>query len=64
MAKQLDVAPGGDKISVVKSTVGAIGGGIGIRIIIDDAVITSRMAARLAVEAIEQRIREDTWPLA
>lgn len=64
MAKQFDIAPGGDKIAVAKSTVANPGGGIGVRVIIDDALVTSKAASRLAVEAIRQRVTEDTWPIA
>lgn len=64
MAKQFDIVPGGDKLAVAKSTVANPGGGIGVRVIIDDALITSKTAARLAVEAIRQRVTEDTWPIA
>ncbi len=64
MAKQFDAAPGADKLAIVKSTVGGLGGTIGLRIIIDDALITSLMAAELALEAIRQRVIEETWPIA
>jgi hypothetical protein len=63
MAKQFDAAPGADKLAIVKSTVGGLGGSIGVRVIIDDTLITSKTAAKLAVEAIRQRIGEDTWPI-
>jgi hypothetical protein len=64
MAKQFDAALGADKLAVAKSTVGGLGGSISVRVIVDEGVIGSRTAARLALEAIEQRIMEDTWPPA
>lgn len=63
MAKQFDAAPGADKLAIVKSTVGGLGGSIGVRVIVDDALVTSKSTARLAVEAIRQRIIEETWPI-
>lgn len=36
----------------------------GVRVIIDDSIVTSKNAALIAIEVIEQSIREDTWPLA
>lgn len=64
MAKQIDYVRGNSKIDVVKSTVGAIGGGIGVRVIFDDAVISSKEQAALGLEVAIQKIMEDTWPLA
>lgn len=64
MAKQLDFVRGNDKIAVAKSTVGAPGGGIGVRLIIDDTVLTSKEQAALGIETAIQKIMEDTWPLA
>jgi hypothetical protein len=64
MAKQFDYTRGNDKLAVAKSTVGAIGGGIGVRLIIDDTVLTSKEQAALGVEIAIQKIIEDTWPLA
>jgi hypothetical protein len=34
----------------------------GVRVIVDDGIVTSEQAVLLALEAISQRIREDTWP--
>jgi len=34
----------------------------GVRVIIDDTLVTSRTSVELAVEAIMQRIYEDTFP--
>lgn len=64
MAKQFDYTRGNDKIAVAKSTVGAIGGGIGVRVIFDDAVISSKEQAVIGLETAMQKIMEDTWPIA
>lgn len=64
MAKQFDYTRGNDKTAVAKSTVGAIGGGIGVRLIIDDTVVTSKEQAAIGVEIAIQKITEDTWPPA
>jgi hypothetical protein len=40
----------------------SLGGTIQMRLIIDDAVTTSRQEALRAMIAFEQRIIEDTWP--
>lgn len=64
MAKQFDYTRGNDKIAVAKSTVGAIGGGIGVRVIFDDAVISSKEQAVIGLETALQKIMEDTWPIA
>ncbi|MFM7343886.1 MAG: hypothetical protein ACKO1J_00775 [Tagaea sp.] len=65
MAKQYD-SPFRSTLkgNVTKTTVGAIGGGIGMRLIIDETVATSRQAVLQAGEAICAAIMEDTWPLA
>ena len=34
----------------------------GVRVIVDDSLATSEQGVLLALEAIIQRIREDTWP--
>ncbi|EQB30128.1 hypothetical protein [Sphingobium ummariense] len=64
MAKQYDYVRGNDKVAVVKSTVGAIGGGIGARVIIDDTVVSSKDQAAIGLEIAMQKIMEDTWPPA
>jgi hypothetical protein len=64
MAKQFDYTRGNDKIAVAKSTVGAIGGGIGVRVIFDDTVITSKEQAAIGLKIALQKIMEDTWPIA
>lgn len=64
MAKQFDYARGNDKIAVAKSTVGGLGGTIGVRVTIDDAVLTTKGQAFLGIETALQKIIEDTWPIA
>lgn len=34
----------------------------GVRVIVDDAIVTSEAGVILALQAIAQRIQEDTWP--
>lgn len=43
--------------------VGNPGGGIGVRVIIDDTIITSEVDALLALEAIENEISRRNWPV-
>lgn len=64
MAKQYDYVRGNDKVALAKSTVGAIGGGVGARLVIDETVATSKQAVLQAGEAICAAIMEDTWPPA
>lgn len=64
MAKQFDYTRGNDKVAVAKSTVGGLGGTIGVRAIFDDAVITSKEQALIGLETCFQKIIEDTWPIA
>lgn len=64
MAKQYDYVRGNDKVAVAKSTVGAIGAGIGARLIIDETAVTSKEQAMLGIEIELQKIMEDTWPPA
>jgi len=39
------------------------GGGIGVRVIIDDTVVTSEMDTWLALRAINNEIRKRNWPV-
>lgn len=64
MAKQLDIVPGGTKLTVAKSTVGGLGGSIGVRITIDDGVVLAKSDARRLIQTVQQAILEDAWPLA
>lgn len=47
----------------VTTGVAAIGGGIAVRVIIDDAVITSETDALLALESIKNEISRRNWPI-
>lgn len=60
---QYDIVAPDNKLNVVK-TVGASIGGSAVRITIDDVNATSETDVLLAIEAISQRIREDTWPIS
>lgn len=40
------------------------GGGVGMRLIIDDTIITSEQDAWLALRAINNEIRRRTWPVS
>lgn len=59
MAKQFDYTRGNNKVSVVKSTVGAIGGDVGARLIIDETVISSKEQAEIGLRIALQKITED-----
>lgn len=52
--------------SNIATTLGAasLGGTIGVRIIVDDAVLTSKEQALMALETISERITKQTWPAA
>jgi hypothetical protein len=39
-----------------------LGGTIGVRVIVDDAVLTSKVQVLAALEAIENAISKETWP--
>lgn len=43
---------------------GAPGSGIGVRVVIDDAVLTSREQVMLILKSIENAITKQTWPAA
>lgn len=67
MSVQFDGVPpvGPDGTNVTLTTgVAAIGGGVGVRIIIDDAVVTSELQAHLIITALEDAISRNTWPVA
>ena len=42
----------------------SLGGTIGVRVTIDDAVLTSREQAFLAIYAILHLLNEKTWPVS
>jgi len=50
--------------SNIATTLGAasLGGTIGVRIIVDDAVLTSKEQAIMALEQIGELIVKQTWP--
>lgn len=56
---------GGDNTGLV-TTLGAasLGGTIGVRVIIDDAVLTSEVDARLAIMSILNLLGTQTWPVS
>ena len=67
MSVQLDSTPRAvDDASNVVVTLGAasLGGTLGVRIIIDDAVLTSREQAYLAITSIADLLSEKTWPVS
>lgn len=67
MSVQFDSTPRAvDDATNVAVTLGvaSLGGTIGVRVIIDDAVLTSREQAFLAIYAIEQLLLEKTWPVS
>lgn len=52
--------------SNIATTLGAasLGGTIGVRVIVDDAVLTSKEQAIMALEQIGELIVKQTWPAA
>lgn len=67
MSVQYDSTPRAvDDASNVAVTLGAasLGGTIGVRVTVDDAVLTSREQALLAIDTVRQKIVEQTWPAA
>lgn len=52
--------------SNIATTLGAasLGGTIGVRITVDDAVLTSKEQAILALEQVGELILKQTWPAA
>ena len=49
---------------VVQLAQASLGGTLGVRIIIDDAVLTSREQAYLAITSIADLLSEKTWPVS
>ena len=70
--REYNYTPGQDKISITDTATATavsggaanLGGTIGLRIILDDAVMTTREGAYLAIEIIRQRMLERNWPPA
>lgn len=56
----------GNDITNVATTTGAasLGGTIGVRVTVDDAVLTSKEQALLAIESVRNQIIRQTWPAA
>jgi hypothetical protein len=67
---QYDLPLGGDKVAVTfTQTVTAVSGGAtslggtsGVRLLIDDAVVLSRVDALKLLEVLEYYVTEHTWP--
>lgn len=67
MAIQFDSTPRAvdDATNVVVTLgVASLGGTIGVRVIIDDAVLTTREQAFLALNSIADLLNEKTWPVS
>lgn len=65
MAVQYDAVPrvGNDNTNITRTLgVGAPGGGIGVRIIVDDAVLTSKNDVLQEVTSLMETIIEGNWP--
>lgn len=65
MAIQYDAVPrvGNDNTNITRTlAVANPGGGIGVRLIIDDTVLTSKTDARLAIISLLETVIENTWP--
>lgn len=65
MSVQYDSTPRAvvDGSNVVRTLgVASLGGTIGVRVIIDDTVLTSEQDALLALKSVETLIKATTWP--
>lgn len=70
--REWNVPLGADKIGVTKNAsptavaggAGSLGGTVMVRLLVDDAVTTSKLDIMRALEILEQRIVEDTYPPA
>lgn len=51
-------------VTAISGGATSLGGTVGMVVIIDDAVITSKSDASLGLELIEQMLPEITWPPA
>jgi hypothetical protein len=49
-------------VTAIAGGAASLGGTVGMVVIIDDAVITSKTDANLGLELIEQMLPEITWP--
>lgn len=65
MSVQYDVTPrsvaDGSNIATTLGA-GSLGGTIGVRVIVDDAVLTTKEQAIMALEIAFDRIVKQTWP--
>lgn len=67
MSVQYDSTPRAvDDAGNVAITLGtaSLGGTIGVRVTVDDAVLASKEQALLALDTVRQKIIEKTWPAA
>lgn len=67
MSVQYDSTPRAvaDASDVAMTTgVASLGGTIGVRVIVDDALLTTREQALLALESVAAAITKETWPAA
>lgn len=65
MAIQYDAVPrvGNDNTNITLTlAVANPGGGIGVRLIIDDTVLTSKEQVMLAITSLYETMIENTWP--
>lgn len=65
MAIQYDAVPrvGNDNTNITRTLErDDPGGGIGVRLIIDDTVLTSKEQVLLAVTSLVETVIENTWP--
>ena len=68
---ELNITNGQDKTTLTKNTTAtaisggatSLGGTIGARLLIDDAVITSRLDALKLIEILKYKISEYNWPI-
>lgn len=65
MAIQYDAVPrvGNDNTNIARTlAVGNPGGGIGVRLIIDDTVLTSKADVLQQITSLMETVIENTWP--
>lgn len=61
--RQYDITVGQDKLSLTEAAGSSIGSSA-VRVTIDDTNVTSKADVFVLLEAVKQRILEDTWPPA
>ena len=65
MAIQYDAVPrvGNDNTNITRTlAVANSGGGIGVRLILDDTVLTSKEQVLLAITSLYETLIKNTWP--